>query len=140
MRFSEREITTILAALRFVQERPDVFEVSKAYHTIVLQPSDDNFLLGREEIDNLCERINLDQEPGDRCTIACVLEDGHAGPCRTQDYVNQHGLDTIPKDEREPLCGPHYTEAKGADAAETAASYRRTKGEACVWCEEEATR
>lgn len=35
---------------------------------------------GRENIDNLHRAVM--EDPGDRCTILCTLEDGHAGPCK----------------------------------------------------------
>lgn len=56
MRFTERELTTILYGLRQVQQEEAEF-VAGAVHFIDIDPLND------DEIDDLCERLNCDPEP-----------------------------------------------------------------------------
>jgi hypothetical protein len=39
----------------------------------------------RAAIDNVTAEVDDAPDPGERCTIVCILPDGHAGPCRSRE-------------------------------------------------------
>ena len=61
--FNDRETAHVLAALRFTLRMPD--------RSLILDPGEECDLLDAEEIDDLCERINVveDSKPSITITI-----------------------------------------------------------------------